>query len=75
MTDANPSSGREWSYRFTQPDEVEIATRDLNNDDAAEALARELSKSANTPVTVHRLQRLANSWEYVTEVDERSAQG
>jgi hypothetical protein len=72
MTDSEVSVGREWSYRFTKPDEVEIATRDLNGDEAAESLARELSKSANTPVVVHRLQRLANSWEYVIEVDERS---
>lgn len=72
MTDSEPSFGREWSYRFTQPDGVEIATRDLNGDDTAESLARDLSKSTGAPVIVHRLQRLANSWEYVVEVDERS---
>lgn len=71
MTDSEASSGRSWSYRFTQPDGIEIATRDLNGDDAAETLARELSSSVDTPVIVQRLQKLANSWEYVTEVDER----
>ncbi len=72
MTESESSLGREWSYRFTQPDGVEIAVRDLNGDDTAETLARELSKSGDVPVIVHRLQRLANSWEYVAEVDERS---
>jgi hypothetical protein len=71
MTESEPSVGRQWSYRFRQPDGVEIATRDLNGDNAAETLARELSKSAGGPVIVHRLQRLANSWEYVAEVDAR----
>jgi hypothetical protein len=71
MTESVPSAGREWSYRFTQPDGVEIAVRDLEGDDRAETEARELSKSGGVPVRVHRLQRLANSWEYVTEVDER----
>ncbi len=46
--------------------------RDLNGDATAETLARELSKSGDVPVIVHRLERLANSWEYVAEVDERS---
>jgi hypothetical protein len=72
MTVSEPSSGREWRYRFTQPDGVEIAIRDLNGDGAAETQARDLSKSGGTPVIVHRLQKLANSWEYVVEVDERS---
>jgi hypothetical protein len=71
MTDSEASFGHQWSYRFTQPDEVEIATRELDSDLSAHALARELSKSANTPVIVHRLQKAANSWEYVIEVDER----
>ena len=72
MTDSEASSGRQWSYRFTRPDKSEIATRDLNGDDSAETLARELSTSGDTPVVVHRLQKLADSWEYVTEVDERA---
>ncbi len=71
MTDSEPSFDREWSYRFTQPDGTEITTRELKGDDDAEALARDLSKSSGIPVVVHRLQRLANSWEYVIEVDER----
>jgi hypothetical protein len=71
MTETGPSFGREWSYRFTRPDGLEIALRDLNGDDTAETLAKELSKSAGTPVIVHRLQRAASSWEYVAEVDER----
>jgi hypothetical protein len=72
MTDSEPSPGRAWSYRFTRPDGGEIATRDLNSDDSAEACARDLSKSEHSPVTVHRLQKAAKSWEYVIEVDERS---
>jgi hypothetical protein len=72
MTDADATPGPVWSYRFIQPDETEIATKDLGSDGAAEAAARDLSKSTNTPVIVHRLQRAAGSWEYVIEVDERS---
>ena len=72
MTDSDASVGRLWSYRFTTPDEAEIATKDLDGDETAETCARELSKSANAPVVVHRLQKFAQSWEYVTEVDERS---
>lgn len=72
MTDSEASFGRKWSYRFTRPDRSEIATQDLNGDDSAETLARELSTSGDTAVVVHRLQKLANSWEYVTEVDERA---
>jgi hypothetical protein len=71
MTESEPSHGREWTYRFRQPDGVEIAVQDLNGDDAAERVARELSKSAGAPVIVQRLQKAANSWEYVIEVDER----
>jgi hypothetical protein len=71
MTESEPSSPREWSYRFTQPDGVEIAARDLDSDVTAENLARELSKSGGVPVIVHRLHRAANSWEYIVEVDER----
>ncbi len=71
MTEPEPSV-REWSYRFTQPDGAQIAMRDLSGDESAETVARELSKSGGVPVIVHRLQKLANSWEYVTEVDERS---
>lgn len=69
MTDA--AAAPQWSYRFTRPDEAEIAVRDLGSDAAATAVARELSRSGNTPVVVHRLQKAANSWLYVSEVDER----
>lgn len=71
MTESQSASGHEWTYRFTQPGGDEIETRDLDGDGAAESLAREFSKSGSVPVIVHRLQRLANSWEYVIEVDER----
>jgi hypothetical protein len=71
MPESEVPAGREWSYRFTQPGGVEIAARDLNGDETAVSVARELSTSAGTPVIIHRLQRLADSWEYVTEVDER----
>ena len=70
MTDRDPSGGRTWRYRFTRPGEIEIETRELEGDEAAEAYARELSKSQQTAVVVHRWHGV--SWEYLTEADEGS---
>jgi hypothetical protein len=69
MTDTEPSSARTWQYRFFRPGDIEIETQDLKDDAAAEAHARDLSKSQVTPVIVQRHNMV--SWEYVNEVDER----
>jgi len=70
MTDLGPSSGQTWRYRFSQPGGVEIETHEFNDDDAAETHARELSKSKEVPVIVHRLHGDVD-WRYLTEADER----
>lgn len=69
MTDTGPSSIKTWLYRFSRPGSVEMETRDLGSDHAAEAHARELSASQETPVIIERHDHV--DWEYVTEVDER----
>jgi hypothetical protein len=69
MTDAAPSFDRNWQYRFSRPDGVEIETREFNGDDPAEAFGRELSKAQEVPVVIERQGRA--DWEYLTEVDER----
>ncbi len=68
MTDTAPS-GEIWLYRFSRPGGIEIETRELGTDDAADAYARALSKPQGTPVIVEHLDHV--DWEYVTEVDER----
>jgi len=60
-----------WTYRFTDPQSGEIETAQLADDDAAEARARELSKSGNVTVRVERHSAHVDAWEYVTEADER----
>jgi len=71
MTDAEPSSSRLWRYRFSLPDETEVETSEFNGDDTAEACARDVSRSNNSPIVIHRHSALVDAWEYVTEVDER----
>jgi hypothetical protein len=71
MTNADPSLGRLWSYRFTQPGGPEVETGEFNADAAAETRARELSKLNDTPIVIHRHSAHVDAWEYVTEVDER----
>ena len=68
MTDTAPS-GEIWLYRFSRPGGIEIETRELGTDDAADAYARALSKPQGTPVIVEHHDHV--DWEYVTEVDER----
>ncbi len=69
MTHTDPPSGRTRLYRFSRPGGIEIETRELNGDDAAEIYARELSKSQVVPVIIERHDHV--DWEYVTEADER----
>jgi hypothetical protein len=71
MTDAEPSFGRLWRYQFSQPDETVVETGEFNGDDTAEARARELSKSKDSPIVVKRHSAHVDAWVYVTEVDER----
>jgi hypothetical protein len=71
MTDADPSLGRVWRYQFSEPDETVVDTDEFNGDDTAEARARELSKSKDSPIIVKRHSAHVDSWVYVTEVDER----
>lgn len=70
MTDTEPSSGRTWHYRFSQPDGTEIETGEFASDDQAETHARELSTSMAIPVKVFRRHGTVD-WEYLTEADER----
>jgi hypothetical protein len=70
VTDTESSSGRTWRYRFSRRGDIEIESRELDGDDAAEVYARELSKSKDTSVVIKR-HGIAD-WEYVTEVDERA---
>ena len=70
MTDARPSSGQTWRYQFSQPGGIEIEVREFSDDETAETHARELSKSKQVPVIVHRLHGEVD-WRYLTEADER----
>jgi hypothetical protein len=72
VTNGEPSSGKSWSYRFTQPGGPEVETSQFNADAAAETRGRELSKLHDTPIVIHRHSAHVDGWEYVTEVDERS---
>jgi hypothetical protein len=72
MNDIASSSGKLWSYRFSTPDGSALETGDFNGDDTAEGRGRELSKSNDTPIVIHRHSGHVDAWEYVTEVDERA---
>jgi hypothetical protein len=68
MTHTEPSSGSTSRYQFSQSDGVEIETRELEDDEAAAAYARELSKTRQDAIVIKRHDHV--DWEYVTEVDE-----
>ncbi len=70
MTDTGPQSVKSARYRFSRPGGAEIETRELDSDDDAEMVARELSRDQQVPVTIERYGHV--DWEYVTEADERS---
>jgi hypothetical protein len=72
MTDAEPSAGKLWTYRFSEPDKTQLETTRFSSDEAAEERARQLSKSKDAPVVLHRQSEHIDAWEYVTEVDERA---
>jgi hypothetical protein len=69
MTDTGPQSAKKSRYRFCRPDGTEIESSDLDNDDAAQMVARDLSRAQDIPVTIERFGHV--DWEYVTEADER----
>jgi hypothetical protein len=69
MSDMGPPSGKTSLYRFSRPGGVEIESRELDDDDAAEAYARALPVARETAVVIQRHDHV--DWEYVTEVDER----
>ena len=71
MTDKEPSPGKLWNYRFSQPGGTVVETGEFKCDDTAETRARELSKSSESPIIIHRHSGHVDAWEYVTEVDER----
>jgi hypothetical protein len=73
MTDAQAPSGPSWRYQFTAADGTEIATGSFADDTAAEIWARERSKSDDIAIVIRRHSAHVEAWEYVTEVDERSA--
>jgi hypothetical protein len=70
MTDTGPHSPKTSLYRFCRSDGTEIETRELDNDDVAEMVARDISKAQDVPVVIERYGHV--DWEYVTEADERS---
>ena len=69
MTDTGPNSGKPSIYRFSRPGGAEIERRELNDDESAEMIARELSRAQVVPVVIERFGHV--DWEYVTESDER----
>jgi hypothetical protein len=73
MTDAQAPTGPSWRYQFTTPDGGEVATASFPDDEAAETWARERSTADNIAIVIRRHSAHVDSWEYVTEVDERSA--
>ena len=73
MTDARAPSGRSWRYQFTADDGTEIATESFADDAAAEIWARARSKTDEIAIVIRRHSAHVEAWEYVTEVDERSA--
>ncbi|HTT90565.1 MAG TPA: hypothetical protein VMF65_13520 [Acidimicrobiales bacterium] len=68
MTDTGPHPAKS-SYRFSRPDGTELEVRELDNDEAAEMIAREISRAQAVPVVIERYGHV--DWEYVTEADER----
>jgi len=72
MTEVEPSAGTMLSYRFSPPGGTVVETGDFSGDGTAEMRARDLSKSNDTPIVVHRHSAHVDGWEYVTEVDERA---
>jgi hypothetical protein len=73
MTDAQTPSRPSWRYQFTSADGSEIATDSFADDAAAENWARDRSQADNIAIVIHRHSAHVDAWEYVTEVDERSA--
>lgn len=73
VTDAQTPSTPSWRYQFTATDGSEIATDSFADDEAAETWARERSQADNIAITIRRHSAHVDAWEYVTEVDERSA--
>jgi hypothetical protein len=73
MTDVPAPSGPSWRYQFSAADGTEVATESFANDAAAESWARERSKSDDIAIVIRRHSAHVDAWEYVTEVDERSA--
>ncbi len=73
MTDAQTPSAPSWRYQFTATDGSEIARDSFADDAAAETWARERSQADNIAIVIRRHSAHVDAWEYVTEVDERSA--
>ncbi len=73
MTDARVPPGPSWRYQFTADDGTEIASDSFADDEAAETWARERSKTDDITIVIRRHSAHVDAWEYVTEVDERSA--
>ncbi|MDA8062289.1 MAG: hypothetical protein M0T80_07650 [Actinomycetota bacterium] len=60
-------------YRFATTDNAasDDDDRELDDDQAAEAYARERSRAEGSVITVHRHSAHVDAWEYVSEADER----
>jgi hypothetical protein len=69
MVASGPPSRRIRRYRLSNHDQGEIEIIEAQDDEAAEAHARSVSKARKMPVIIDR-QTIVD-WDYVTEVDER----
>ena len=69
MSNSGHPSSTASLYRFSEPGDIEIETRQLDDDDSAESYARQLPRAQETPIIIQRHDHV--DWEYVTEVDAR----
>lgn len=70
MADPTAQPGPTHRYRFSLPDDEEVETGEFADDAAADTRAREISRSKDQPIVIHRLRGHVD-WEYVTEADAR----
>lgn len=71
METAAPGPVATWTYRFVGDDGSVLEMAELADDRAAEDHGRDVSRQRNALVKVERRSRHVESWEYVTEADER----
>lgn len=69
MTESGPLPDSAALYRFSRPGGIEVETKGMESDEAAEIHARDLSTEKASPIVIERRNHV--DWEYITEVDER----